>query len=222
MKINELDLLSFQTQFMKSDTVTQGFCAAINPQMINIANNINKTLLWKNYRNLSEQVLDAMALDLNILWYDSEADYEVKAYIVEKSDEVRLFQGTAKGIKLVFEAWNVTIYILEWFNYGGDPYHYKIVIDYSYYERLYDVNGEPILDVNGEQIYTLLETPFLPDGPLISKLTNLLQYLQPARCILDSITTTSDVLQNTYADVEASGTYENLTNRFYWDLQYQI
>lgn len=222
MKLNNLDLLSLQTQFMQNDLTTQGFCSALDAPMIDIANSISNALLWRNYQNLSEEVLDALAVALNILWYDSEADIETKRYIVEKSDEVYLRLSTKKSIELVFEAWNVTIYILEWFNYGGDPYHYKIVIDYTYYERLYDVNDEPILDVNGEQIYALMETPFLPDGALITKLTGLLPLLHPVRCVLDSITTTDDVVQNTYADIEALGTYGDLVNRFYWDLQYQV
>lgn len=221
MKLTELDLLSLQTKFMKDDQTTRGFCYALDDPMRDIADKTLKALLWLNYRNLDEKVLDAMAVSLNIPWYDSEADYEVKAYIIEKSDEVNLYRGTAKGIKLVFEAWNVTIYILEWFNYGGDPFHYKILIDYSYYERLYDVNGEPLYDINGDLLYAKLETPFLPDGALVTKLTNLLPLLQPVRCVLDSITTVADVAENTYADLE-TGTYGIFDNRFYWDLQYQV
>ena len=222
MKLNELDLLILQTKYMQGDITTQGLCVALNSPMKDIADNVSSALLWRNYRNLSDDVLDALALALNITWYDSTETIEVKRLLVEKSDEVHLFQGTAKCIKLVFEAWNVTLYILEWFNYGGEPFHYKIIIGYSYYEPVYDSEGEVVFDSEGEQVFALLETPFLPDGTLMSKLESLLPFLQPARCVLDLITTTDDVTQNTYADVEALGIYDNLENRLYWDLQYII
>ena len=222
MRLNELDLLSLQTQFMRSDTTTQGFCNALNAPMINIVSGVEKCLIWRNYGNLSEEVLDAMAVSLNILWYDSEADYEIKAFIIEKADELRLLQGTAKGIELMFQAWNVTIYILEWFNYGGEPFHYKIVVDYSYYDRLYDVAGDAVYDKDGFSIYTLLDVPFLPDGALLTKLTNLLPFVQPARCVLDGVTAVDGAIQNTVADVNSLGVLNNIISRFVWDLKYQI
>ena len=222
MKLSELNLLSLQTKFMQDDLTTQGFCAALDTPMKSIANSIKYALLWHNYDNLSEDVLDFMALSLNIPWYDSEADIETKRHIIENSDMVYLFLGTKKAIELVFEAWGVTAYILEWFNYSGDPYHYKIVIDYTYYAPVYDVDGNELYDVDGNRLYAPLDVPFLPDGALITKLTALLPLLQPVRCVCDSITTTAAVTQNTVADVNALGIVGGLKSRYVWDLKYQI
>lgn len=222
MKLTDLDLLSLQTQFMKADPTTQGLCAALSPQMRHIAENISKCLLWKNYRGLPEEVLDALAVSLNIPWYDSKSDYEVKSYIIEKSDQIRLLQGTKKSIELIFSAWNITAYILEWFNYGGEAYHYKILVDYTYYGRLYDANGEVVHDVNGNEVYTLLDSPFLPDGTLLNKIREFLKLIQPARCVLDEITTVEDVELNTMGDLEEYENMAALQSGFMWDLQYKM
>ena len=221
MQLKDLDLLQLQTKFMKEDITTQGFCAAINSPMKNIAENTSNILLWNNYDTLSNDVCDTLAKMLNISWYDVNAELEVKQHLIEYSDEVHLYLGTARGIQLVFEAWDVTVRILEWFNYDGAPYHYKLVIDYTTHEPLIDADGNAVYDADGLQIFVLRETPYLPNGTLITKLTALLPILQPARCILDSITTTAEVIENTYADIEALGTYADLEGSYYWDLQYQ-
>jgi hypothetical protein len=203
---------------MKTDPTTQGYCTSLNPQMIDVLNNIKLISLFYNYDNLTEETLNELALMLNVKWYDVEADIDVKRHLIQHSDEVYLYLGTAKGIQLVFEAWEVTVYVLEWFNYGGDPYHYKLVIDYTYYEPLYDVEGNEVWDSEDNQIYVLKETPFLPDGALVAKLALLLPYLQPVRCVLDSIETVAGLTENTYEDIEALGDYADLEGSFYWDL----
>jgi len=221
MQLSNLELLQLQTQFMQGDPVTQGFCKALDTPMKEIADNTLAALLWHKYDLLPEEVLDELAVMLQVLWYDVTADIDTKRNLIENSDIVYSFLGTAHGIQLVFEAWGVTVYILEWFNYAGDPYHYKLVIDYTYYEPLLTADNEYVYTSDGEQVYVLMETPYLPDGTMIAKLTDLLPLLQPARCVLDSIETTEDVVENTYADIEALGNYSDLEGTYYWDLQYQ-
>jgi phage tail P2-like protein len=127
LKLSELDLLKLQTSFMKNDATTKALCASLNPQLIQIADKVKKCLILSNVDMLPEPILDELAWELHIDWYDATASIEVKRNLIRNSDKVHMYMGTVYAIEQVIEDYFGDGYVEEWFQYNGQPYHFKVI-----------------------------------------------------------------------------------------------
>ncbi len=78
---------------------------------------------------LPDHILDALALDLNTQYYDDTFDIEVKRGLIKNTLVWYSTAGTPSTVKelvtAVFGGGEVT----EWFEYGADPYWFKVSTD---------------------------------------------------------------------------------------------
>lgn len=128
MDLKTLDLLALQTQIMQTDKTTQGMCAALTPQFQQLAVDADKVLLWSNIDNLPEEILDELAWALHLDFYDPDADITAKRYLVKNAHSIHATKGTPYAVKQAIYAYFGEGDILEWFNYGGQPYHFMIYV----------------------------------------------------------------------------------------------
>jgi phage tail P2-like protein len=113
-------------QFMQNDTAVRGLAAGINSIVQPLALDLEKLSTWDCIDILSEAELDDLAWELNILWYDASAPIEVKRNIVRDSDKVYKKLGTKWAVENVINTYFGEGYIEEWFQYGGDPGHFRV------------------------------------------------------------------------------------------------
>jgi len=128
MNLNNVDLLKLQTLFMQQDLTTQAICAALNQQFENIAGDIGKCLILSNINLLSVELLDELAYELHVDWYDSSASIDVKRALIKNSDKVHMYLGTPYAVEQVVWDYFGDGYVEEWYQYtGGEPYHFRVV-----------------------------------------------------------------------------------------------
>lgn len=127
MNLSTIDLLALQTSYMKEDPTTQALCAALDPELQAIADNLVKILLLSQVDSLTEEVLDQLAVDLHVEWYDSTADISVKRALIKNSDKVHMRLGTPYAVSQVVNDFLDRGFLQEWFEYGGTPYHFRIL-----------------------------------------------------------------------------------------------
>lgn len=125
MKLNELNLLTLQSNHMKSDKTTKALCEALTSSFKNI--DTNKSLFRINIESLSEDVLDELALEKNIFWYDPKADIQVKRNLIRNADKVFKYLGTNYAIEQVVQDYFGDGEVEEWYEYGSMPYHFRVV-----------------------------------------------------------------------------------------------
>ena len=70
-----------------------------------------------------------MALELNIQWYDSTAPIETKRAVIRNSDRVYAKLGTPYAVAQIIADYFGTGEVREWYQYGGKPYHFKVLSD---------------------------------------------------------------------------------------------
>ena len=103
-----------------------------------------KAAIYCRIDELDEGVLDILADDLKIDWYDYNASLEVKRRTVKDSWYVHRRMGTVEAVeKALGDEWPNSI-VDEWFNYGGDPFHFRIVLDAS--DPSTPIHIDPALD----------------------------------------------------------------------------
>lgn len=119
MNLSNVDLLKLQTSFMKGDLTTQGLCAALTPQLQAVYQQIIKALILPlislDSSKISEQLLDLLAYDLHVDWYDATADFDTKVSLIKNSDLVHSYHGTKYAVQQVAREYFPDAVIEEWF-----------------------------------------------------------------------------------------------------------
>lgn len=77
--------------------------------------------------HMSEARLDEVAWELNAEWYDWEADIETKRAVIAGAQEFYDRIGTPYAIERAISDVFGTGVIEEWWEYGGEPYHFRVM-----------------------------------------------------------------------------------------------
>lgn len=72
-----------------------------------------------------EQVLDTLAAELRTPAYREDYSINVKRKLIKETLTFYMKMGTPLAVNRIIEAIFETGYIKEWFDYGGEPYHFK-------------------------------------------------------------------------------------------------
>lgn len=136
MELKNLDLLSLQTNQMKNDNTTQAMCQALNGSLREVVEKIPLCTIRTQIDNLPEHILDEIALSKNIFWYDAKANIIVKRNLIKSSEKVFRYLGTNYAIEQVIKDYFSDGEIQEWYEYGGDPFHFRVLTSNA------KVNGE--------------------------------------------------------------------------------
>lgn len=92
---------------------------------------VQETELEKIYARidlLDEDLLDILAYDFKVDWWDYGLSLTEKRETLKRSWYVHKHMGTPAAIKSALSAIYPDVYIQEWFDYGGEPYHFRIMI----------------------------------------------------------------------------------------------
>ena len=73
-----------------------------------------------------EKYLPFLAYAFKVDFWDESLSVEDKRALIKQSLALHRYKGTTWAIERVFEAFNIKAVVKEWFNYGGEPYHFKI------------------------------------------------------------------------------------------------
>lgn len=127
MKLKELDMLEFLPQYMRHDKTAQGMSYAITETIKKyVVNNIEKCNIYGRIEKLDSNLLDELAWQFNVPEYISTLDITAKRNIIKNCLKTHRQRGTVAAVENVIEAVFGNGYVEEWFNYDGQPYHFKV------------------------------------------------------------------------------------------------
>ena len=126
MKLSNLEFIKLIPQFMQDDLAVRGLAAGIDNIVPQLTVDIEKLSTWDHIDELSEAELDDLAWELNILWYDTGANIEVKRELIKASDQIYKKLGTKWAVENVITTYFGEGYIEEWFQYSGDPGRFRV------------------------------------------------------------------------------------------------
>ena len=78
---------------------------------------------------LDEQLLDILAYDFKVDWWDADYSLEEKRRTLKDSWRVHKVLGTKAAVETALRAIYPKAQVQEWFEYGGEPYRFKLDID---------------------------------------------------------------------------------------------
>ena len=127
--IYEIDLLRSLPESLKRDPNMLGLASTIGEGLQSISKNIKNNLIYARIDELSEDVLDILAYDLHIDWYDYAYPIEAKRDLIKTSVKVHKRLGTKYAVETALGGLHPNSYIEEWFEYEGTPRRFRVVLD---------------------------------------------------------------------------------------------
>lgn len=111
---------------LSEDKMKMAKCAA--DILANMISDTNKAAIYTQIDALPEDLLDILAADFKVDWYDREGNIKDKRKTIRECIEVHRFKGTKYAIITALESFYNKVNVDEWFEYGGEPFHFKVTV----------------------------------------------------------------------------------------------
>lgn len=130
--IFEADLLQSLPAVLKNDETTFAIAYAIAKELHTLLNQTSMATLYPCIDSLPEEVLDVIAYDFKVDWYDYDYTLEQKRDTIKNSWNVHRKLGTKFAVETAISAIYPDTQVEEWWEYGGQPYHFRLLLDSTY------------------------------------------------------------------------------------------
>jgi phage tail P2-like protein len=127
MKLDELNIIEFLPQYMRSDKSAQGMAYAVTQVLKEVISNIKQCNILGRIEQLDGDLLDELAWQFNVPEYMPTFDIITKRAIIKNCIETHRRRGTIASVEKVIDDVFGNGYVEEWFNYDkSKPYHFKV------------------------------------------------------------------------------------------------
>ena len=98
----------------------------VDREMHLASDNVLLALIYPKIDELAENVVDNLAVQLHVDFYDYTLPVEKKRALVKQSIAWHQIKGTKAAVEQVIQTVFNTGRVQEWFEYGGSPYHFRV------------------------------------------------------------------------------------------------
>lgn len=125
------NLLRALPEVLRKDKNMEALAASIAQVLAQRPEEIQRLAIYPNIDALPEELLDILACDFKVDWWDAGYTLEEKRRTLKDSWRVHRMLGTKAAVELAISAIFPMARVSEWFAYGGEPYHFRLAIDVS-------------------------------------------------------------------------------------------
>lgn len=127
--IRDQVVVNLLPQSLKSDPFVVALAEAVEKELKEAYREAERLANFMDVDNLPESVLDHLLWYFHIT-YDEGAGLattiEEKRRLVKNAIKIHRIKGTKKALEMVLEMLDMRGRITEWFEYGGEPYHFRV------------------------------------------------------------------------------------------------
>ncbi len=116
---------------LRGDTSTKALAEATAEVLTHRLEEIDRLRIISNIDGLEEALLAILARDFKVDWWDPSYTLEEKRQTVKGSWLVHKTLGTKAAVEMAVSAIYPNTQVVEWFEYGGEPYHFRLHINVS-------------------------------------------------------------------------------------------
>lgn len=121
------NFISTLPQVLQDDPSCRTLAIGISTELENLFLNAERLNIYSKIDNAPESLLDLLATDLKIDWWRSNATLQEKRELVKFAWFVHRHIGTKAAVERAVESFLGSGDVEEWFDYGGQPMHFRIV-----------------------------------------------------------------------------------------------
>jgi phage tail P2-like protein len=88
-----------------------------------------RTMIYAAIQEMPNNILDTLAIELRTQYYRQDMDLETKRQVIQETIQWYIYAGTPYAVEKLITAVFKTGEVVEWFDYGGEPGHFKITTE---------------------------------------------------------------------------------------------
>ncbi len=127
-EISTENIFSVFPYSLLDDENKRNIALTIAKELFCLCNDTGQLSIYPRVEELPESLLDILAKDFNVEWYDFDADVIEKRRIIKECFSVHRYKGTKYAVKTALEGVYKSVDVQEWFQYDGKPYYFKVII----------------------------------------------------------------------------------------------
>lgn len=125
-ELHKLNLKELLPSSIAGDETIRNICDAIVEKLQMINEKANLVLLLPRLDQLPENLVDELAWQYHVDFYDYAASLDKKRALVRKAIEWHRRKGTPAAVEEVCAAVFKSAKVYENWEYGGEPYHFQV------------------------------------------------------------------------------------------------
>ncbi|MCF8018291.1 MAG: phage tail protein I [Vallitaleaceae bacterium] len=130
--IYEIDLTRMLPPSLKNDEKMIALANVIGAELQKTSKMAKLNIIYARIDELEETVLDILAYDLHVDWYDYSYPVEAKRALIKDSVKVHKRLGTKFAVETALGNLHPTSYVEEWFQYNGEPFSFRVILDTTF------------------------------------------------------------------------------------------
>lgn len=111
---------------ISGDATVKDIVQAISGRLAQLGEQAELVLILPRLKKLPEEIVDELARQYHVDFYDVAADIIKKRELVRKAIARHRYKGTPAAVEEVCSAAFDTAEVVEWYEYGGEPYHFRV------------------------------------------------------------------------------------------------
>lgn len=123
------NLLRTLPEVLRNDENMLALASSISNILSARVSEIESLRIYTRIDELPNDLLDILAYDLKVDWYDYGYPTSVKRDLIKNSVKVHMMMGTKYAVETAIRSLYPNSDLEEWFEYGGDPFYFRIVLD---------------------------------------------------------------------------------------------
>ena len=127
-ELQHTSLFDILPQNLLEDQQIKAAAQALDAELQKITEATKEALLLPRLDELPEAVIDLLAWQWHVDFYEPSMSLETKRQLVRESIAWHRLKGTKAAVEKMVQAVFRGGVVTEWFEYGGEPYHFRVDI----------------------------------------------------------------------------------------------
>lgn len=111
---------------LSRDSDKEKLAEAVSSELVKTIAKTDCVEIFPRVDELPEQVLDILAYDLKIDWYEIDAPIWNKRQAIKECILVHRYKGTKYAVETALHSIFSSAEVKEWFEYDGEPFHFTV------------------------------------------------------------------------------------------------
>lgn len=127
ISIYEASVLDVLPPNLQQDPDMIAASKAVDEEFLLVVNEVNQCILLPRLDDLDSDVVDLLAWQMHVDFYDNTLPIEVRIQLVKNSLRWHKIKGTPSAVEELISTVFDSGEVQEWFEYGGDPYTFQVL-----------------------------------------------------------------------------------------------
>lgn len=127
--ITENNLLAVLPDVLARDERLSALATVIAKALITHLHELEAVLIYSRIDQLPADLLDALAADFAVDWWNGDWTLEQKRESLKASWRIHRILGTPYAANMAVQAAFGDSAVQEWFDYGGKPHHFRVSVN---------------------------------------------------------------------------------------------